>query len=102
MCRIGTRRYVSSSDLVLEICFALLCLACLNDVMYANELIVDLPPPILARRHCGQRQVESHTHDATLVAARGALAREQEQFAVRKQSPRDAYRSGEEAVIDQR
>ena len=60
---------------------------------------VDLPSPILARRHSSQWQIKPHAHDAAPVAARRTLAREQKQFAVRKQSPRDAHWSGEEAMI---
>lgn len=61
--------------------------------------IVDLPSPILARRHSGQRQIKPHAHDAAPVTSRRPLARKQEQFAVRKQSPRNTYRSGEEAMM---
>lgn len=60
---------------------------------------VDLPSPILARRHSGQRQIKPHAHDAAPVTTRRPLAREQEQFAVRKQSPRNAHWSGEEAMM---
>lgn len=60
---------------------------------------VDLPAPILARRHSGQRQIKPHAHDAALVTARRPLARKQEQFAVRKQSPRNAHWSSEEAMM---
>jgi len=60
---------------------------------------VDLPSPILARRHSGQRQIKPHAHDAAPVTARRALAGEQEQSALRKQSPRNAHWSSEEAMM---
>lgn len=79
-------------------CLKLSCLLAFDHML--TTFTVDLPPPILPRRHSGQRQIKPHAHDAASVAARRALAREQEQFVVRKQSPRNAYWSGEEAMIE--
>jgi kinesin family protein C1 len=80
------------------------CLKLSKSTLFVRQMLtdstVDLPPPILPRRHSGQRQIKPHAHDAALITSRRALAREQKQSAVRKQSPRNAYWSGEEAMIE--
>lgn len=60
---------------------------------------VDLPPPILPRRH-NRRQVLTDPHAATSQPTAGSLAGEQKQLVVWQQSARHSHWYREEAMID--